>query len=119
MDNTILKLLRRDAMTWWYHKTLRDQGRADEAIPLERKCIRRALETLRFAKRAGILRWHDRGRSVEYGDDPEAEHGTFDTGGKWRSQTVASSGVHIGEWAALHLVMGRKLDKRIVKELGL
>lgn len=69
----VLRLLRYDAKSWWYFKTLREQGRIDEARKLERQSI---LSNIRFIReninreaityRVDTIWFKDKGNGVSY-----------------------------------------------------
>ena len=47
---TILRLLRADAKSWWYHKQLRERGNIAEAIKREHESMRSTIKLMRRQK---------------------------------------------------------------------
>jgi hypothetical protein len=73
-------LLRGDARRWWYHATLRAQGRHTEALPLENLSTRRRIADLRKAylvggARAGV--WYHSGTYASHTSTSGCSWDTF------------------------------------------
>jgi hypothetical protein len=53
MPDSALKVIRADAMNWWWYHQLRERGQVKEALKQERRSIRNTVEDLRRTKRNG------------------------------------------------------------------
>lgn len=89
MNTVILRLLRRDARTWWYHAKLRREGNVPAARKAERISMRSSLRVLRLVP----TEHHHRTRFVAFA--PVSA-----------TSTMCVSNVHPGEWTAFHLIQG-------------
>ncbi len=77
MTLTVLRLLFKDARSWWYHRKLRQQGRVAEARRRERKCVQKhALDldraTVLHIGRGGWTLYRNKGRLKGCGDVEDA-----------------------------------------------
>ena len=93
----VLRLLRHDARAWWYHQTLRTQGRETEAIVLERQSVRRNVAFIRENIGRAMITY--RADTIVFPDI--VRHQPFDLRPmNVRGWTSSVSGCHPGSFAA-------------------
>jgi hypothetical protein len=93
----VLRLLRHDARSWWWFRRLREMGRVDEAIKLERQSIRNDVTFIR--ENVGRRAITYRTSVISFEDTPRAK--PFDLQPvNGRGHTTCLSGCHPGIFAA-------------------
>jgi hypothetical protein len=94
----VLRMLRHDARSWWWYRTLRANGRTPEAIVLERQSIRRDVQFIR--ENIGRDATTHRTDVIEFLDRPRMRPFDLQSIPRTTSVTMSMSGCHTGIFAA-------------------